>query len=435
MSSGINSSEYEKGLQSQLDLLYKKLLIVESIIGISLFDFAFNQSQIRFPIIFQIYEDSVSAKLKEKKYFIDQRAFKLKNINNNEDLWVGYKINFDKKGEILELRVAYSDSFGKKYLLIENLKDYDKKASSSSSVSLETLVNIKPYLSKIILEYFKPNGLVKGEIINYDIEIIKILGEIWDEIFKYDSNPKLNNATMTKEGESIFKILMVLYNFQLQYSNHQISIYPSKLSDREYSEIPLNQENIGLGGVFSYDKIVLPWKNSEEDKLDLLMRARDKVLARVSNLILYKAGLIDYVSTDFRKHIRMVAIAAISARNVSHNIGSHVIPNITSTSILHDLSLATGDNSEINIIWQKFMKAIKEINYSNLFLDYLQHRNDFINHLTSGKPEWTISAWFVKSLLSRFFRQYVLINSIAAFEGLSVYDYDDEEYKGFIEEK
>ncbi len=425
--------EYKDKLQVRLDLIVNRLFAAEKAVGISLFDFAFNQAKIGFPIIFQNFEEGAYAELFNKNNFQDGRKYTLYEIDKKGS-WLGYKMNFDKKGDIIQLRIAFSYPFGKNYLEIRGLRDYfiEREDDNEHSNHLDSAIHLKPYLSKIAFDYSKPSEYIPEEYNDDDDKKMRlVIDKIWQKTLANESTPVLNNKE--NSSKNLFKALKVLYNFQLRDSNQQFSIYPSKLSEKEISEeLPNTESAKGLGGVFSYDKIIMPWKNRHEDKLELLMIARDKVLSQVSNLILYKAGLIDYVGSDFRKHIRRAAIAAISARNVSHNIGSHVIPNVTSSSSFKD-KIDSRDVLDSEKIRTKLEAAIKEINYSNLLLDYLQHRNDFINHLTSGKPGWTISVWFVKNLLARFFRQYHLLNSIAAFEELSVFDYDNEIFTNYVE--
>ncbi len=99
------------------------------------------------------------------------------------------------------------------------------------------------------------------------------------------------------------------------------------------------------------------------------------------------------------------AVAAIMARNMSHNIGSHVLANIVTTS---------------NIIKQ---------NEIRVFERYLQQRVDFIAQITTEIPEWTYSCWFYKELMRNFYYQKLLLDYIASSEGLKPFEYIGTEQK------
>ena len=114
---------------------------------------------------------------------------------------------------------------------------------------------------------------------------------------------------------------------------------------------------------------------------------------------------------SIKKHALRSAMSAIMARNMSHNIGSHVFSDLVATG------LPMGDDMQRN------------------FLRYNQHRMDFIAQITTEIPSWTYPAWFHKEIMREFYNQYLLIDRIGVSEGLRAYDWPDEPSEGDMRRK
>ena len=91
------------------------------------------------------------------------------------------------------------------------------------------------------------------------------------------------------------------------------------------------------------------------------------------------------------------AIAAIMSRNGSHNIGSHVLAAVGTSSI--------------------------DLPDDQILFKYIQHRMDYIAQITTEIPGWSYSVLFVRDLMRRFYMQRHLLNNIARSEGLEAYEY------------
>lgn len=105
---------------------------------------------------------------------------------------------------------------------------------------------------------------------------------------------------------------------------------------------------------------------------------------------------------DTRSHALCAAISAIMSRNFSHNIGSHVLANVTST--INELNVQ--DNA--------------------ILFKYIQQRNDFLALVTTEFPCWSYPAWFTKEMMRWFYMQKHLLNYIGRAEGLRAYTFDGE---------
>src|SRR6185369_11940960 len=86
------------------------------------------------------------------------------------------------------------------------------------------------------------------------------------------------------------------------------------------------------------------------------------------------------------------ATAAIMSRNMSHNIGSHV--------------LASSD----------LMSGVHKIEVQKLH-NFLQQRMDFIAQVVTYTPSWGEPLFFFKDLLQGFFDQYLLLSHLIKDQG------------------
>lgn len=93
-----------------------------------------------------------------------------------------------------------------------------------------------------------------------------------------------------------------------------------------------------------------------------------------------------------RKETTRSTIAGIMARNMSHNIGSHVL---ASFGLLEGVDL-----SEIEKLH-----------------NFLQQRMDFIAQVVTYTPSWGEPMFFFKDLLGEFFNQYLLLDNLIKDQG------------------
>ncbi len=94
-----------------------------------------------------------------------------------------------------------------------------------------------------------------------------------------------------------------------------------------------------------------------------------------------------------RHHALRSAIAAIMARNISHNIGSHVLANLVQDG------------------WTpEDMK---------MFLQYMQQRMDFVAHISTSSPSWCLGTNF-RELIKGFAGNTCLLDNIVKFQQLNL---------------
>ena len=103
-----------------------------------------------------------------------------------------------------------------------------------------------------------------------------------------------------------------------------------------------------------------------------------------------------------RGHALKAAIAAIMSRNMSHNIGSHVLINMEK-----EKTVEPGDI-------QQFHK-------------YLRSRMDFLAQVSTDWPAWSMPTRFIQDLMCEFFQQIYILKFIGASE-----DLDESKLKFYI---
>lgn len=91
---------------------------------------------------------------------------------------------------------------------------------------------------------------------------------------------------------------------------------------------------------------------------------------------------------EILKHSKKAAIASIMGRNMSHNIGSHVLSSL--------------DNMDTKIAD---------------FHSYLQKRMDLLARVIGNRPSWSEPMYFIGDLLRGFFSQQLLLNHIVKDQG------------------
>ena len=89
------------------------------------------------------------------------------------------------------------------------------------------------------------------------------------------------------------------------------------------------------------------------------------------------------------------AISAIMSRNMSHNIGSHVLINLEKSS----------NDTDADDIKQ--------------FVSYLRRRMDFLAQISTSWPLWSLPTRFLQDLMFEYFQQICLLRFIGASENLN----------------
>ncbi len=107
----------------------------------------------------------------------------------------------------------------------------------------------------------------------------------------------------------------------------------------------------------------------------------------------------------FKEYSVKSSIAAIMSRNMSHNLGSHVIADLVANG-----EMGGPQGADLNV-----------------FFRYLQNRMDFIAQITTEFPEWTYPAYFNKEVMRIFYENHVMLDRIGVSEGLRAYEWPEQD--------
>ena len=115
------------------------------------------------------------------------------------------------------------------------------------------------------------------------------------------------------------------------------------------------------------------------------------------------------------------AVAAIMSRNMSHNIGSHILARIKFEDILEKLPSSLSDNNKGAIVGLLFQE----------FHQYLQGKSDYLADISTEPYRSPVSAFLYRDVILPFTEEVLLLDYIARNEKL---DYDKINIRFFFAE-
>lgn len=293
-----------------------------------------------------------------KGFFVYLHFEKVKNLFENRE--------FDKyHDEINKITLKkHNDLIKKKIIeILENSYERLKKHTSIEAIVDE-------------LSYQLSHGWGFGSELKTKIKNNEII-DSKGKILEYDVQHK----------DNIIRLINYFFWTKLAYPEEwKVLLYLPGVIAKGYEGVPLGV-NIGL-------KEMVP--------LEVMIFLKRAVL------LFFTRASIDYFEEVTKGTIisrgRRTAVAAIMARNMSHNIGSHVLANITKNEIKtrpEDMIMLTS---------------------------FLQQRMDFIASITARqKQEWTEPIFFYSDLLQEFLNQGLLLDYLVRDDG---YCASDKNYRG-----
>jgi len=252
----------------------------------------------------------------------------------------------------------------------------------------------------------------------------------YDELFSNLKDKKLD----INKYKTLMKILALIYN---AFKSEGISIsywgiycFPLFRTEHNPDEIK------GIRSEATNSAIIVI--GNEKTSVD------EEVLSFATRYFSLQDAIPDWTKkakNDVYPHALRSAVAAIMGRNMSHNIGSHVLARLANAELA---SCVKGQNPEqiakiicVNDKDDKEVKnrsnnCIKSIiglsewsNNMQIFLRYLQQRQDFIATISTEWPLWTDSVYFLRDAMQWFLQQKHLLDYIAASEDLVSHSYDN----------
>lgn len=112
---------------------------------------------------------------------------------------------------------------------------------------------------------------------------------------------------------------------------------------------------------------------------------------------------------EVKQHATRAAISQVMARNMSHNIGSHVLSKFKNSQDIRDLSKTNQYSGNLPIL-----SSDEQIAYFN---DYLKTRMDFLADVTLTTPILETPYRFCSDVLHGFLKNNILLNRISGITG------------------
>lgn len=139
------------------------------------------------------------------------------------------------------------------------------------------------------------------------------------------------------------------------------------------------------------------------------------------------------VILETTRHGSIAAMTAIIARNLSHNIGSHVLSRwivalnelLEKNEEFKDITRPTWNNLNPDTRLNEVSECYKKLENSKPLFQYIQHRMDFIATVATSVPSSEMTMDFKKDVIEPFTdkkRNKVLLENIAASEGFDLTD-------------
>jgi len=283
---------------------------------------------------------------------------------------------------------------------------------------IEDDIKVKTVADKTVEEYLK---FTRQEIDNKYKDISPISNQLERQLNKY-----FNELNISDKENEIKKFINYLYWVRLASPGINTVIH-----------IPLSTipEDTPMGIVLGMN--LESWSENILNFISYL---------RIGSILITKLSIELEIQAHRRKifeHAIKSGLAAIMSRNMSHNIGSHVLARLVSHGIdgwtkgkgVDEIidSICTDDD---NIKSKKKRKSLvywsKDV--QNL-LKYLQQRQDFLAMVSTEWPEWTDVAYLMQDIMRWFFYQKQILDNIAASEGLSSHNYEKENNKDNYEKE
>lgn len=139
----------------------------------------------------------------------------------------------------------------------------------------------------------------------------------------------------------------------------------------------------------------------------------------------YGTGIISKaLGSDVKRHATRAAIAQVMARNLSHNVGSHVLTRLANIAAIESVLQPGRTSVSTTGQYQGFLSnnecESEPERLLTTFNSYLKSRMDFLADITTGVPTIENSKWLFRELLAGIDGNRLLLNRIS---GISHFPY------------
>ena len=361
-----------------------------------------NKYDIGFKIIIRMIEEMFKERYKPAIIYIETSLFPrkigLSQPNIKDFVAVKFCNNKDKEKKRKELLTEIDRAYNNIYPEIH--KNYKTIYYTPSF-----LIKAKE-MRMLFTKYMKSENNSENKVnTNSPKEANNKWGTNDKQIYQISYELKTKNTKRRKEKEEDLK---------KNATNFHKSFHEEAFKDYEQSymlHIPIigatvkKKYFIGLGAIFillGYEKKIKINDDTLEKKVNKLGKIVSYFLKDIFSSFLYNSNkdLLNEVKTQANKH----AVSAIMSRNMSHNLGSHVL------------------------FYAKYVGETLNL--------YLRERMDFINAITTLSTFPTEPTWFYKRLINNFKNQKELLSNIAKSEGIQnikINIIKDKKYKNDVQ--
>ncbi|MBM4305203.1 MAG: hypothetical protein FJ115_00115 [Deltaproteobacteria bacterium] len=233
-------------------------------------------------------------------------------------------------------------------------------------------------------------------------------GEI-DATWKYEFNNPSFEDVIDAWHKNQAKVYVFCPNGSKVYKKDRINIRSRFLLPVRTEKLEGGAYSDEIQGVFDLyfdlSDYILTWHNQE------LLRELNFLFVQTANAANQKQNVL--------KHSTKAAVAAIMSRNMSHNVGSHVLSywtNLTKREIERaDKNIAKKEWSPRKEDYGEQKKIIEK---SASLIDYLKQRMDFIAEMATTVPSWEKSLRLAE-IIDDFKSQDALLDNIGRSEGFT----------------
>lgn len=218
-------------------------------------------------------------------------------------------------------------------------------------------------------------------------EAKRLFFQIFGHILHKNTRVKVNNMIAPEEIKD-YLYIMRLFNIYVKEVKEVDAQNPSDV-DLVFSVFR------GLVSEFVAGYVLATGRDSRIEKEEITM-----ISSYFEDILNFLADIENVQQTQL--HARRSAVAAIMARNMSHNIGSHVLSNLAT-----EIRGWGGQNL------QKKQASLSD------FQSYLQTRMDFLARVSTRWPCTTVPFDFWSGVLNPFITQEILLDYIGTSEGLT----------------
>lgn len=316
----------------------------------------------------------------------------------------------------------------------------NKQLGGNSVLSLELLVPLEIPFNEIISYCKRQKRLTKQEYDTFIVSFSASQGKTRSLYYLKYKEPFKYGVCKQKSGYNIYPEGVASFSLTDRGDSYEDvdQVIVQKLSSITQSEIEyLRDENkletfwqawinaitdnieIARSTIWSYINFT-NYSNEQNNYISSAYILLDKTINDVNTISIINKFLqdflIEYAVTLFtdklEKQAARAAISQVMARNMSHNIGSHVLSKFKDESDISSIS----ENKNNQYDGQDSLNLKKDFPKNKLiavFNEYLKNRMDFLADIATTDPVMETSMYLFRDILKGFDKNRILLNRIS----------------------